>query len=229
MADEPDNTEEPETPETAEALDQAAADEPTAQAEAPETAAAEPDAVEEPDSEPEAVEEPDADAGSAAPEAADEPAEPEPVDDRPAHVIRKAAKRAKRGLRRPSTPEERAAQRKQKAAARSRQRKNARERAAAKRKESPAQPTPPAERAPGALKVRQGTVVSDRADKTITVRIDTARRHKRYEKIVRSSSTLHAHDEANDAHIGDTVRVEECRPMSRTKRWKLVEVLERAK
>ncbi|HWI22428.1 MAG TPA: 30S ribosomal protein S17 [Baekduia sp.] len=82
---------------------------------------------------------------------------------------------------------------------------------------------------PGRVKVRQGTVVSDKADKTITVRIDTARRHKRYEKIVRSSSTLHAHDETNDANAGDVVRVEECRPMSRSKRWKLVEVVERAK
>ena len=53
-------------------------------------------------------------------------------------------------------------------------------------------------------------VVSDKADKTITVRIDVARRHRRYEKIVRTSSTLHAHDEANDAHIGDTVIVREC-------------------
>jgi small subunit ribosomal protein S17 len=61
------------------------------------------------------------------------------------------------------------------------------------------------------------------------VRIDVARRHRRYEKIVRSSSTLHAHDETNDAHEGDRVRVVESRPLSRTKRWKLVEVLERAK
>ena len=81
----------------------------------------------------------------------------------------------------------------------------------------------------GVRKVRQGVVVSDKADKTITVRIDTARRHRRYEKIVRSSSTLHAHDENNDAHEGDTVRVVESRPLSRTKRWKLVDVLERAR
>ena len=74
-----------------------------------------------------------------------------------------------------------------------------------------------------------GKVVSDKADKTITVRIDIARRHRRYRKIVRSSSTLHAHDEANDAHEGDLVRVVECRPMSRTKRWRLVEIMERAK
>jgi len=77
--------------------------------------------------------------------------------------------------------------------------------------------------------VRQGVVVSDKADKTITVRVDIARRHRRYEKVVRTSTTLHAHDEANEAHEGDTVRVEESRPLSRTKRWKLVEVLERAK
>ncbi|MFI5010224.1 MAG: 30S ribosomal protein S17 [Solirubrobacterales bacterium] len=81
----------------------------------------------------------------------------------------------------------------------------------------------------GTRKVRQGIVVSDKADKTITVRIDTARRHRRYEKIVRSSSTLHAHDENNEAHAGDVVRVVESRPLSRSKRWRLVDVLERAR
>jgi small subunit ribosomal protein S17 len=81
----------------------------------------------------------------------------------------------------------------------------------------------------GARKVRQGVVVSDKADKTITVRIDIARRHRRYEKIVRSSNTLHAHDENNEAHEGDVVRVIESRPLSRLKRWKLVDVLERAR
>jgi small subunit ribosomal protein S17 len=60
------------------------------------------------------------------------------------------------------------------------------------------------------------------------VRIDVARRHRRYQKIVRTSSTLHAHDEKGEAHVGDTVVVRECRPLSRTKRWRLVEVLERA-
>jgi small subunit ribosomal protein S17 len=77
--------------------------------------------------------------------------------------------------------------------------------------------------------VRQGVVVSAKPDKTITVRIDVARRHRRYRKILRSSTTLHAHDERNDAHEGDTVRIVECRPMSRTKRWRLVEILERAR
>ena len=89
--------------------------------------------------------------------------------------------------------------------------------------------TPPREHVEGRQKVRQGIVVSDKADKTITVRIDVARRHRRYEKIVRTSQTLHAHDESNDAHIGDTVTVREARPLSRTKRWRLVGVVERAK
>jgi small subunit ribosomal protein S17 len=89
--------------------------------------------------------------------------------------------------------------------------------------------TPPREHAPGTQKVRQGVVVSDKADKTITVRIDLMRRHRKYQKIVATSRTLHAHDERNDAHIGDTVLVRECRPLSRSKRWRLVEVLERAK
>ena len=86
-----------------------------------------------------------------------------------------------------------------------------------------------AERVKGAKKVRQGTVVSNKADKTITVRIEVVRRHPQYEKIVRQTATIHAHDEANDANEGDVVRVIESRPLSRTKHWRLVEVLERAR
>jgi small subunit ribosomal protein S17 len=85
------------------------------------------------------------------------------------------------------------------------------------------------EHGPGRPKVRQGIVVSDKGEKTIVVRIDVARRHRRYQKILRSSTTLHVHDERNDANAGDTVRVQECRPMSKTKRWRLVEILERAR
>ena len=78
--------------------------------------------------------------------------------------------------------------------------------------------------------MRQGIVVSDKADKTITVRIDVVRRHKRYHKIMRTSIKLHAHDERNDARHGrHRPHRQECRPMSRSKRWRLVEVLERAK
>ena len=92
-------------------------------------------------------------------------------------------------------------------------------------------PPPPAakEHGPGRPKVRQGIVTSAKADKTIVVRIDTARRHRMYKKIIRESTTLHAHDERNDANEGDLVRVVESRPMSRTKRWRLTEVLERSR
>jgi small subunit ribosomal protein S17 len=143
---------------------------------------------------------------------------------------RKAAARARRGVRRGATPEERAEARKAKATARSRYRANKRAKVNAARGEAgPAKTTSTAEHGPGAPKERLGTVVSAKADKTITVRIDTARRHRRYQKIVRSSTTLHAHDETNDANAGDTVRIIESRPLSATKRWRLVEILERAK
>jgi small subunit ribosomal protein S17 len=143
----------------------------------------------------------------------------------------RAAKAAKIGVRPSRTPEERQAERlaerRSKAASRTVQRQRAR--AKARAAATTAEPTPPREHAPGVAKTRTGVVVSDRADKTITVRIDVARRHRRYSKIVRTSSTLHAHDESNEANIGDTVVVRESRPLSRLKRWRLVEVLERAK
>jgi small subunit ribosomal protein S17 len=85
------------------------------------------------------------------------------------------------------------------------------------------------EHGPGRPKERTGKVVSAKPDKTITVRIDMTRRHQVYKKIVRSSTTLHVHDERNDANEGDLVRVVETRPLSRTKRWRLVEVLERSR
>ncbi len=89
--------------------------------------------------------------------------------------------------------------------------------------------TPPAERESAGRKTRQGRVVSSKPDKTITVAIEVARRHPQYEKIVRRSRTLHAHDAQNEAGEGDLVRIIETRPMSRTKRWRLVEILEKAK
>jgi small subunit ribosomal protein S17 len=145
---------------------------------------------------------------------------------RAAKVAAAAGSRAQR------SPEERQAERdavrKAKAARRRLARARTRERAKAARA-SGGEPTAPREHGEGRQKLRQGVVVSDKADKTITVRIDTARQHRRYHKIVRSSSTLHAHDERNDAHVGDTVIVRESRPLSRLKRWRLVEVVERAR
>ena len=124
--------------------------------------------------------------------------------------------------------EERAAERRAKRAAAAKKRSSYRKRSRERRKGS-GEGTPPAERAGVAPKIRQGTVVSDKADKTITVRIDIVRRHPAYEKIVRRSSRLHAHDERNEANEGDVVRLVETRPLSRTKRWRLDEILEKAK
>jgi small subunit ribosomal protein S17 len=78
-------------------------------------------------------------------------------------------------------------------------------------------------------KERRGIVVSDAMNKTIVIRIDSIRSHDRYGKVVKRSSRLHVHDEQNIASVGDTVRVVETRPLSATKRWRLLEVLEKAK
>ena len=78
-------------------------------------------------------------------------------------------------------------------------------------------------------KVRVGVVVSDAMDKTVLVRIDRKIRHPLYKKTVSRGSKLAAHDENNEAHVGDTVRVMETRPLSKTKRWRIVEIVERAK
>jgi small subunit ribosomal protein S17 len=78
-------------------------------------------------------------------------------------------------------------------------------------------------------KVRVGVVVSDKMDKTVLVRIDRRVRHPLYKKTVARSNKLAAHDEANDAHVGDTVRIMETRRLSKSKRWRVVEIVERAK
>ena len=79
----------------------------------------------------------------------------------------------------------------------------------------------------GRRKVRTGIVVSDKMDKTVVVRIAGSVRHSLYGKIVRRSTKLKAHDEAAEAHVGDTVRIMETRPLSKLKRWRLVEVLQK--
>ena len=143
----------------------------------------------------------------------------------------RAGKAAKTPARAALTPEqrhaERTAERARKASVRRAGRVKTREKA--KAGDVSATATPPREHVQGKQKSRSGVVVSDRAEKTITVRIDAARRHRRYEKIVRTSMTLHAHDERDEAHVGDTVLVRESRPLSRTKRWRLIEILERAR
>ena len=209
-----------ETPETLqEEVEQAASDD------APEAAA--------PDASPDDATETPEDSGEAA--AAKPKATSKGGPSRREKLEAKRAERQAAAGKRPSrTPEERDAERRERRAALAKQRRAYRQKQKAKKSET--QTTAPAademhapEHGPGRPKVRQGVVVSEKGEKTITVRIDVVKRHKRYHKILRSSVKLHAHDERNDAHEGDTVRVVECRPMSRTKRWRLVEVLERAK
>jgi small subunit ribosomal protein S17 len=181
------------------------------------------------DAEGEPASEADGDAAPAAPAAA--PAhKPEPAE----VIAPKERRRRKRAAKAPAargatSPEDRQAER---AAVRAKNAKARRGERLKARAEKPVREVAPAaavEHAAGRPKARQGIVVSDKAAKTITVRVDTSRRHRRYKKIVRSSKTLHAHDEHNEAHEGDLVRVVETRPLSATKRWRLIEVLERAK
>ena len=80
-----------------------------------------------------------------------------------------------------------------------------------------------------ARKVRTGLVVSDKMDKTITVAVEDRVKHRLYGKIMRKTVRLKAHDENNDANVGDRVRIMETRPLSATKRWRLLEIRERAK
>jgi small subunit ribosomal protein S17 len=78
-------------------------------------------------------------------------------------------------------------------------------------------------------RIKQGRVASNKMDKTIVVVSETRVPHPTYGKIVRKSSRFKAHDEKNEANIGDIVRIAECRPLSRDKRWRLVEIVEKAK
>jgi small subunit ribosomal protein S17 len=81
----------------------------------------------------------------------------------------------------------------------------------------------------GRRQERQGTVVSDAMDKTIVVRVDTISAHPKYKKVVRRSRKFHAHDERNEAKVGDIVRIVETRPLSALKRWRLTEIVQQAK
>jgi small subunit ribosomal protein S17 len=81
----------------------------------------------------------------------------------------------------------------------------------------------------GRRQERRGVVVSDKGDKTIVVKVDVIKSHPKYKKVIRRTAKFHAHDEANTAGVGDTVRIVETRPLSKTKRWRLAEIVEKAK
>ena len=135
----------------------------------------------------------------------------------------------------PRSPQERAIERAEVRAkkAQGRRRWRAKSKAKAKKLKADAQSASPVvsseHLSSGSGKTRQGIVISNKAAKTISVQVAQVRRHPVYKKTVRVSSTLHAHDECNDANPGDVVRIVECRPMSRTKRWRLSEIVERAR
>jgi small subunit ribosomal protein S17 len=142
------------------------------------------------------------------------PAEEAPADEvaadaaaAPAHPAKKKRKRVPRPLRR--------------------QRTKAKREKSAERKPITRLPKP--ERARGRRQERQGMVVSASADKTIVVRVDVAKVHPIYKKVVKRSTRFHAHDEENQAKVGDVVRIVETRPLSRLKRWRLQEIVEAAK
>jgi small subunit ribosomal protein S17 len=199
-------------------------DEPQAAAEeaAPEEAQAEETPAAEAPAEEPAAEAPTAEAAPA------EESEPDPLDELPWKERRRVLRSRephKAGPQR--SVEERATDRAEKRKRKANERRK--ERAANKAAHTAGTGTPQAERESNAAKVRQGIVVSDKGDKSITVRIEIARRHRTYEKIVRQSRTLRAHDERNEAGEGDIVRIVETRPLSKTKRWRLVDVVEKAR
>ena len=215
MPDEEQNETTEETPEEPQA-DEAQAEEPVAE----EPAAEEPAA--------EAEEAPVAASTDEPAEGAEEPAAEAPVAegealsaDDPAEGAEDAAEEA--------APAQPTAKPKRKRLPRSERHKHSkpkRERPAERR---PIVRLPKPEHERGRRQERRGVVVSDAMDKTIVVKVDTVKAHPRYKKVVRRSTKFHAHDEGNTAKIGDLVRIVETRPLSKTKNWRLAEVLEVAK
>jgi small subunit ribosomal protein S17 len=158
-------------------------------------------------------------------------AEPDPLDELPWKERKRILKSRESGAPGPQkTPEERTAEREQARAAKARARRKRRADAKAGKQPGSGEGTPPAERTrTGKPKERQGLVTSNKGDKTITVQIDSARRHPVYEKIVRQRHKIHVHDERNEAGEGDIVRVIETRKLSKTKHWRLLEIVEKAR
>jgi len=96
-------------------------------------------------------------------------------------------------------------------------------------KRKPITRTPKPETTPASRQERRGIVVSDKGEKTIVVKVDVTKLHPKYKKVVRRSRKFHAHDEQNAAGLGDTVRIVESRRISKTKNWRLAEVVEKAR
>jgi small subunit ribosomal protein S17 len=158
-------------------------------------------------------EEPVAEASTAEPSAE---AEAEPASDEPAAAPTEGAPEAQVKKKRKRLPR-----------VQRRQRPQVKREPAKERKPIVRLAKPEGER--GRTQERRGVVVSSAMDKTIVVRVDTLKAHPHYKKIIRRSTKLHAHDERNEAKVGDVVRIVEGRPLSKTKRWRLAEIIEVAK
>jgi small subunit ribosomal protein S17 len=183
---------------------------PAAEAETPEAETLEPAAVaEEPAEEPEA-------------EAAEVPAEA-------AEPTAKAAPAAETAPAAEAATPEAPVRKKRKRLPRAQRHKHSKADRVESTERKPIVRTPKPEAVPGRRQERRGVVVSDKGDKTIVVAVQTIRIHAKYKKVIRRSSKLHAHDEGNTAGIGDVVRVVETKPLSKTKRWRLAEIVEKAK
>jgi len=196
-----------------------------------ETTEEEPEAVEEPEAQAEAEEAPAAEEPSAeeAPEAPAEEAAEEPVAEPEPEAEADVEADAKPPAEAEAPPPEPARKPKRKRIPRSERHKHSklkRERPAERR---PIVRLPKPEHLRGRSQERRGIVVSSAMDKTIVVKVDTVKAHRKYKKVVRRSTKFHAHDEQNAAKVGDLVRIVETRPLSKTKNWRLAEVLQEAK
>jgi ribosomal protein uS17 len=199
------------------AAEEAPAEEPAAE----ELAAAEEPAAEEPVAEEAVTEEPAAVEAPAEEPAAEEPAAEEPAAEEPAAEEPAAEEAAPAPQSEPKKKGKRLPRRLRP------QKTRRRPVPSGERKPLVRQPKPEHER--GRRQERRGVVVSSAMDKTIVVKVDVITSHQRYKKVIRRSVKFHAHDEQNAANVGDVVRIVETRPLSKTKRWLLAEVVEAAK
>ena len=190
------------------AASEAPVEEPAAEAPAEEPAAEAP--AEEPPAEEVAPEEPPAEEGEAPTEGDEPAAEAAPEGEEAA----------------PAVPERKVKPKRKPRSERRQRSKPKRERPETRK---PITRLPKPEQVRGRRQERRGVVVSNAMDKTIVVKVETVKAHTRYKKVIRRSRKFHAHDEGNVANIGDIVRIVETRPVSATKNWRLVEVLEAAK
>jgi small subunit ribosomal protein S17 len=203
-----------ETPVADEAVaDEVAADAPAEEPVAEEAAAPVEAAAEEPAAEEAAAEEAAAPVEAAADEAADEPAAEAEETAEEAAPVAPAGKPAKSQRHLPRS-------------LRHKHSKPKREKPAERK---PIVRTEKPDTHPPARQERRGIVVSDKGDKTIIVKVDVIKAHRKYKKVVRRTQKFHAHDEGNTAGVGDVVRIVESRPLSRLKRWRLAEIVEKAR